>query len=587
MLGLTLLALTTATDVRESCDADDGVCLLQFMEKGKVAVDHDHDSDHLLTFDEIINNYDFDALDKNPEGHYECPGAPVYAHADVGYCSKEGVAINVDEIPNVDQFPLEEVKNDIRKYFGDNVYVKELKYYMENCDVNPCEYEELIGPTVNGHHFPVGISHVKVEGFDLAENSADCTRTVYVYDTQPPTFNLQEDEVDSEITIPLHHETCDVTAHDVFNKYNVASQHAFTTATDHCDPEVEVVFHIHDEQGNCVYDSRHDDPSKKIELGPGESYSMVYEAIDDHTASLGLPEYQIDGKPAADGSFTTTTHTVTLILKDVTEPYNFTGCPSDKTYEIEAHETQTVVEWEPPTATGDNCDAYQDLPDAIETSHPTKYPGMIMEVGSHPVRYKFEDASGNDLGQTCIFTITVIQKAHPVTVECPADVFADTVEQMRTGIALWPDPVATQGPRALDMSHVTYIPSVASGMLFPYGVTTITINVTGEETGERTEEHLRWAECTFVVTIGDPFDPKVDGREYRCKDADSVQVRPFAICDGPELQVDLDESYRDNGAYDVLGVITRDSQSCCLGEDDQVHMCVPVPESTMNKYCHR
>lgn len=537
------------------------------------AGDHEHEG---ATLDEIMDADYFNGLNKHPHNHanhVECPGEAIVGRANHGLCSKEGISIDVDLRGS-----------EIEDFFGDNVLMKNFKYYIENCEVHPCTYDEMINPSIEGHRFKVGVSHVKVEGYDLAGNTADCCRTVNIYDTQPPKFPTTESEVDAEITIRLDDDTCDVEAGVPFAEYDIMTEHVFTTASDNCDGKVDVVKHIYDAEGTCVYNSDKDSVSVKLDLGPG-TYTMVYEAVDNHADHLHLPAHTLEGVSYDDATFTTTVHKVTLNLVDKAGPYNITGCPADQFVEIDAHEEGSFVDWLPPTVTGDNCDKYLTPPDAIEMSAPQKEPGMWMEVGSHTVTYSLVDASNNPYKSECIFEVEVMQKAHPVNVVCPADVEVNTVENMRSGVVTWADPVATQGSTVLDQSHVAYVQGVYSGMMFPFGITTVHVNVSGEETGTRTEELMRYAECTFIVTVKDPFDPKVDGREYRCMDKDSTDVAPFRICDGPEVTIRTHEFYTTNFGYDTLGVVEHAALSCCQGQDEAVHECVAVPGSSHNKYC--
>jgi len=553
----TVLAIALSTTVDPVCSEDDGMCLLQFMKRETASEDPPPQS-----MDDLLNGgFDFDGLVKNPQHEKECPGKAIVEHSDAGHCSHQGVDVNVNG-------------KDIAEFFGDNVMMKNFKYYLEECTSGMCEDNELIDPDISMHRFQVGKSHVKVEGYDLAGNVDHCYRTVYVYDSEDPVFSNPDTDVDGVITAVLSEDACEVEAGAPFASYEALGFDS--SATDNCDNEVDIVKKVYDESGTCVYDSSKDTVTMTLPLGPG-TYHMTYEAIDDHQQSLDLPDATV--------TMRTTTHTVTLHLTDETPPYNFTGCPTEPiTVIIEPHETEGQVDWTPPTVTGDACgnvgEAY-----AEEQSAPQKYPGMMMEVGSHMVRYAFKDVYGNTMEEECMFEVHVVQKAHPVTVVCPDDVTVPTVENARAGVVTWVDPVATQGENTLDATHIAYPQGVSSGMMFPFGVTTVTVNATGAVTGTRVDEHLQFDECTFQVTVTDPFDPKVDGREYRCKNPESTDVKPYRICDGPDLSVHLHQTYLSTFGYDTIGVLPKASLSCCESEDDTLHECVEVPGSSKNKYC--
>jgi hypothetical protein len=522
---------------------------------------------------------DFETLVKDladePE-HVECPlYEPLVKNADHGICSKAGVDIMVNNVTG-------HINMQIAKYFGDNVLMKNFKYYVEDCSHGPCEDIELIAPAVDNHHFPVGTSRVKVEGFDLAGNSDYCYRTVYVYDTEPPVFANPDSDVDGSTTVELDSETCTVEVWEVLNKYETVGWAG--TATDNCDSDVEVVKKIYDDTG-LVWDSTTGSPMDVLPMGPG-TYHMEYVAIDDAMTHLSPP---LPTPSVATTTYTvtlTTTHTVTVNLVDLTGPANFTGCyEHNMGYIVEAHETGSIVNWVPPMVWIDNC-GQEDEGYVVEATG--KHDGMWLPVGSHPVRYSFFDKYDNVMDEECIWTINVVQKAHPVEITCPPDVTVPTVEDAYAGIVTWDPPTATQGGVALDASQISYPQGVFSGMMFPFGRTTVTVNATGAITGDRIDEHLMYDECSFVVEVTDPFDPKVDGRMYRCKNSETADINavpPFKICDGPEVNAAFPATYRDNFGYETNGVATKSELSCCESEENVAHACVPVPGSLHNKYC--
>ena len=106
-------------------------------------------------------------------------------------------------------------------------------------------------------------------------------------------------------------------------------------------------------------------------------------------------------------------------------------------------------------------------------------------MGSHVVNYAVADAFGNVLeDEECSFTIEVKQKAHPVDLMCPANVIMTTLEDASFAIVTWEPPVATQGGKKLDQSHIVYPQGVEPGLPFPFGTTTILVHANGEITGK-------------------------------------------------------------------------------------------------------
>jgi hypothetical protein len=510
----------------------------------------------------------------------ECPGGPFIGQADSGSCFHGGADIHVD-------FDDE----DIEEFFGDNVLMREWKYYKEGCH-KPAQCE-FIDPDVNHHQFPVGKSVVRVEGIDIAGNMNECHRTVYILDKQAPKFVVPSKEVDTAIEIDFPENTCSITADKPFLEYEEVNGF-IDEATDNCDKQVTIVKKLENAQGEVVYDSSKDSTFPELK-GPNQTYKLIYEAIDDHSAGL----FHADAPDAVKNFIVEKTiHEATLTLNDVQPPYDFQGCPSDFFVEIEAHETKHAgVFWTPPTITGDNCEEFGEIPEAEEQTKPAPmYPGMPLEVGAHPVQYAFKDASGNYIqDKECTFTITVEQKAHPVILTCPSNVTVRTLEHADFGLPIWDEPVAMQGGKVLPPSFISYPQGVQPNMPFAFGTTVITVKATGEITGNRKDEHLMFDECTFVVTVEDPQIPKIDGRMYRCKDSNRGDAeglhsltkpvaKPYEVCSGLALDWIPHRAYVDTHHYDVKYVVERNFR-CCRSEMKVDHVCKPVPGTNTSSYC--
>jgi hypothetical protein len=510
--------------------------------------------------------------------HPECPGGPFIGEADAASCFHGGADIHVD-------FDDE----DIEEFFGDNVLMKEWKYYKEGCH-KPAQCE-FIDPDVNHHQFPVGKSVVRVEGIDIAGNINMCHRTVYILDKQVPKFVVPSKEVDPSIEIDFPENTCSITADKPFLEYEEVNGF-IDEATDNCDKHVEIVKKLLNEEGEIVYDSSKDTEIPLLK-GPNQTYTLIYEAIDDYSAGLFTSDApEVVKKFKVEKKF----HEATLTLNDVQPPYDFEGCPADFIVEIEAHETHHAgVFWTPPTVTGDNCEEFGVIPEAEEQTRPLPmYPGMPLDVGAHPIQYAFKDASGNYIqDKECTFTITVEQKAHPVVLTCPTNVTVPTIHHADFGLPIWDEPVAMQGGKVLSPDHISYPQGVEPNMPFPFGTTVILVKATGEITGNRKDEHLMFDECTFTVTVTDPQIPKVDGRMYRCKDSNKftgfgqftrTAAKPYEVCGGMALDWLPHIAYVETHHYDTNFVVTRD-YDCCRSELRVNHVCMPVPGTNKSSYC--
>jgi hypothetical protein len=268
--------------------------------------------------------------------HTECPGGPYIGGADTGTCFHAGAEIRVG-------FGKEE-RQDIEDSFGDNVLMKEWKYFKEGCH-KPAQCE-FIDPDVNHHQFPVGKSVIRVEGIDIAGNVNHCHRTVYVVDEESPKFVVPSKEVDPSIEIDFPENTCSVTADKPFLEYEEVNGF-IDEATDNCDKTVTIVKKLKNAQGDIVYDSSKEGDLPELK-GPNQTYTLIYEAIDDYSAGLFAADAPEAVKKAVSRK---RIHEASLTLNDVQPPYDFEGCPSDFFVEIEAHETKhTGVFWSPPTS---------------------------------------------------------------------------------------------------------------------------------------------------------------------------------------------------------------------------------------------
>jgi hypothetical protein len=522
--------------------------------------------------------------------------------ADAGSCMKVGASDLSALIHN----------RDASETFGDNVGIDTYEYFLEDCShgsdpQSECSYTEITDPDINGHVFKVGVTNIKIRAIDLHKNHYECMRTIFLYDKQPPFFTdpdfvpMHPNNAPDEIHVDVPAEVCVVQNEAGFVRHTDLGFKS--AASDNCDIEGmshfglrasdpggvhlrKLIYAYNPDHGlstrnaTLLYDSDNvstSASSTSAGLVPG-TYHMKYVLIDDFSepfnfpADEDLPEWH---------QFN---HSVLLTVKDQTPPTAIDQCPDNINMEIEPWEMSTVVNWTIPKVTQDNCLGTGPAP-PLPTEFENKYPGMTMDVGSHIVKYSFVDAHGNPYHEECIFEIHIVHKNHPVNVTCPSlDVF-DTLPNSDFAIVDWPTPVAVQNGEVLDASHITYEPNVASGMPFPYGETTIKVIATGQNYTAVKEGHqdLEKDECYFKVRVGDPQSPKCDGREYRCV-AGGSGVKPYGLCDGPELIVSFHEHFDATSEYETTGVAKLDNQACCTSEADLAHECSDIA-GTGSKQC--
>lgn len=473
-------------------------------------------------------------------GVQACPGGSKTHSAQRDKCSFEGVSETLTSL------------------FDDNVEMKDFHWYVNGDKDTYIDLET--------HAFQVGDTVVTLEGRDLAGNMQSCRFDVKVVDEQKPKWLVSAGTVDSEgLSLAVDGE-CARAAPAAFHAYEELGWKP--EGTDNCGVagvQKEVL-----KGGKVLYDDSAESDSATLS-GPG-SYELSYTLTDVH----GL----------------IARHTVMLKLADE-EPPKAIECPEDIFVEIEATETEAAVAWALPKVTADNCLGFGALPEPVEANglggpHPTDPAKRkaTFPVGAHPIKYAVADAFGNFYHEECVFTVEVVQKAHPVKVTCPADCTAHTLESAGFGVCCWEPPTATQGPNALAPSHISFPAGVYPGLPFPYGTTTVTVRAVGAITGTRTEEEDQTDECTFTVTIRDPYRPVVDGRKYRCGAESGAPgvVEPYGVCGGDDLRVILHEGYEDTGGYDVEGVVPK-SGSCCADEHGAAYSCQQTPASRYFSYC--
>merc|ERR1719353_380338 len=387
---------------------------------------------------------------ENPRPVDCCGENPIQGKASPGSCHEVGVDVPIRTGSTI-------------SLFDDNVQMSGVyKFYMEKDCVatthgEACTYVEISDPDFNHHSFPVGLSKIKIQGFDIAGNKHECIKTLIVHDKEPPVFTTPPDLASKTLIQHVSNASCTMQNNAPFVSYEGLSFQP--TASDNCDAAVEVVKYIYDLDGNLLYDSKSDDPSGDFSYGPG-TYKMVYEAIDDYSFDLPAP---------VGGSTLKTTHDVTLILNDVDHPTEISNCPENIDVFIEPNDLGTaegVVNWTVPEVVADNCLGMVSPPPAEEINNTA--PGSKFPVGTTLIKYVFKDGAEppNIYPHECKFTVTVTQKENPVDITCPEEITVVTLPNAAFAIVRWDIAPATQGS---DEINVTYPQGVASGMPFPFG----------------------------------------------------------------------------------------------------------------------
>jgi hypothetical protein len=206
----------------------------------------------------------------------------------------------------------------------------------------------------SGATFLVGTTTVTYTATDAANNTATCSFTVTVNDTEKPVFSY----CPSNITVSNDLNAC-----------SAVVTWTAPSATDNCTLP-----------GSLVWTNSH--PSSTFPVG---TTTVTYTAKD------------------AANNIATCSFTVTV--NDTQNPA-FSGCPSNIIKNNDLNACTAVVTWTEPTAT-DNCTVSGSL--VWTKSH---LPGATFPVGTTTVTYTAKDAANNTA--TCSFTVTVNDTQAPV-----------------------------------------------------------------------------------------------------------------------------------------------------------------------------
>jgi hypothetical protein len=186
-----------------------------------------------------------------------------------------------------------------------------------------------------------------------------------------------------------------------------------------------------------------------------------------------------------DGAGNITTCSFTVTVTDTELPV--ITCPANISVNNDAGVCGAAVNYSV-TAT-DNC------PAVVLTMTNGLASGATFPIGTTTVEYEAEDASGNLA--MCSFTVTVVDNEAP-TIACPANVNVSNDAGICGAVVTYSAPVAADNCPGYT---VTQIAGLASGSLFPIGITINTFEV--EDASGNTSI------CSFSVTVNDTELPSI------------------------------------------------------------------------------
>jgi hypothetical protein len=277
-----------------------------------------------------------------------------------------------------------------------------------------------------GDAFPLGTTTVLITVTDQGGNADSCSFTVTVEDLEPPAFAGCPANI-TQGTDPL---LCSAI---VF--------WAAPTATDNCSGVTVVSSH-----------------------NPGDVFSLGTETV---------------VYTATDVAGNTATCQFTVTVNDTEDP-EFLGCPANIILNADPGKCDRAVNWIPPVAI-DNCPG---VPVVFNTDNP----GDRFPVGTTPVIYAAQDASGN--WGVCTFDVTIVDNQNPVINNCPGNIVMPTAPGLCGNFVNWVAPTAVDNCPGVVLAS-THVP----GQFFNKGNTLVSYTAT--------DASGNIALCIFTVTVVD------------------------------------------------------------------------------------
>jgi len=356
----------------------------------------------------------------------------------------------------------------------------------------------------SGSAFPVGTTPVTATATDAAGNTATCTFSVTVVDTEAPvvasltniTANTAPGLCDAKVSFAT-------TATDNCGTptivYSPASGSVFAkgtttvtaTATDAAGNSASTIFTV------TVVDSEKPVIASLTDIAVNTALGTCGAPVSfATTATDNCPGVTVSYSPASGSVFAKGTTTVTATATDASgnsASTNFTVTVSDKENPVIASLTGITVNTAPglcsapvsfATTATDNC--------GTPTISYSPASGSVFNKGTTTVTATATDAAGNTASTT--FTVTVVDKEAPVIASIPS-ITVNTV----AGTCSAPASFATTATDNCGTVTVGY--SIASGSIFQKGVTTVTATAT-DASGNT-------ASTSFTVTVLDKENPVI------------------------------------------------------------------------------
>jgi len=385
----------------------------------------------------------------------------------------------------------------------------------DNCPVTPVRTSP--SSTQSGSAFPTGSTTVQWSVTDGIGQSATCSFTVTVADTQPPsitcpdnlTRNTDAGQCSAMVTYetPTYSDNCAATpaltsglaSGSAFPKgLNVVQWEAtdgagltktcsFTvTVVDNQPPSITCPSNLvrNTDAGQCSAVTPY--AVAASDNCPGATTTVTAGLSSGSAFPKGTTTVEVKATDAA-GFTASCQFTVTVVDN---QPPSII-CPMNIVRNTDANLCSAVVAYTTPTYS-DNCAGSSA---AILPNHLPS--GSTFPKGVTLVSWKATDAAG--LTAICQFTVTVNDAQLP-SIACPSNQTVGSTPTLCTGIATFATPSGADNC-ALPPNPVTQTSGPASGSAFPKGQTVVTFRVTDAAGLTKT--------CTFRVTVNDTENPLI------------------------------------------------------------------------------
>ncbi|MCF8464392.1 MAG: HYR domain-containing protein [Flavobacteriales bacterium] len=371
----------------------------------------------------------------------------------------------------------------------------------------------------SGSVFPVGVTAVSFTATDNNNNSATCSFSVTVVDSEIPTIvcpsnisaNVNPNTCGAVVTyaLPTTSDNCSIGIMPSL-QVGLASGATFPRGT------TVVTYQATDVAGNsasCSFNVTVVDNQAPVITCPANittnvssnscqafvSYALP--TISDNCAT-GLSPVLASGiasgasfplgttnlvYQANDGFGNSSSCSFTVTVNDNIAPIMF-GCPIDITVNVAPGTCGRVVQFAHPTAT-DNC--IGSITPSVIAGFPS---GSTFPMGLTTVTFQAVDGASNVA--SCSFDVTVIDNEDPV-ITCPANISVSVSAGTCGATVTYSAPTATDNCTTL--VGPTLSAGQASGTIFPEGVNTVSY-IVADGSGNTDN-------CSFIVTVIDNEEP--------------------------------------------------------------------------------